>query len=110
MLVGQSNVSIAELEKNARDLDAFKKYCDSLVPEDFRHVSSIVNNQRYICAMMLRNSSHVTWKQKKDIVDEIMRGIRIVGYTDQVIDLSVLLNRVDVKRLEMYFQKENGYE
>ena len=108
MIVGVSNVDLIELDRAAKDVETFKSYCDSLVPEEFRHVREIMSNQRYLCLMLLRRSKNVSWDKKKEIIEPLMQGLHVVGYSDGLIDLNSMMNLVDRRRLRKFYEKETG--
>lgn len=105
MLVGKSDVNMSELVKHTKSSEEFLNYSDSLVPEDFKHNKSIIDNQRYLCCLLLRSYSGVSWDIKKKLLDEVMPAIRIVGYTDALIDVNSLFGLVNKGKLLKYKKK-----
>lgn len=106
MLVGKADIDLRELEVRAGDKDKFLDYVDSLVPIDFKHIPSIVSNQRYICCQLLRTSNKVSWEVKKDLIDSIMLQISIVGYTDSLIEANTLFGVINKDKVLKYRRKE----
>ena len=102
MIVGRADITLEDVEKHIKDVEQFINYSDSLVPEEFKHVTAIIHNQRYLCCLILRTSQRVSWDKKKEIIDNVMFGIRIVGYTDEVISARVLLDLADQEKLNKY--------
>ncbi|MBQ2885857.1 MAG: hypothetical protein IJE43_19200 [Alphaproteobacteria bacterium] len=91
MIVGTSNVIKSEMAKHVKSLTDFKQYCKSLVPEEFRHIDAIVNNQQYLCCLVLRKDNNVSWSIKKDLIDAVMRETKIVGCTNELINIADIL-------------------
>lgn len=102
MIVGKTDVLVEDVEKHSKDVETFVKYAESLVPEEFRHVTAIVDNQKYLCCLILRSSKRVSWEKKKEIINDVMYSIKIVGYTENIISASALLNLADQSKLEKY--------
>lgn len=102
MLLGKAVIEGAELKAHISSLEDFYGYCDSLVPEEFRHLKQIRDNQRYLCAMVLRKSNLVPWDKKKDLLVSIMSETRVIGLTDVCIDISQLYEYISRKRMEKY--------
>ena len=105
MLVGKSDVDTSELVKHTRTSEEFLMYTDSLVPYDFRHNKTIVDNQRYLCCLLLRSCDGVSWDIKKKILDDVMPAIHIVGFTDMLIDVNSLFGLINKDKL-MKFKKK----
>lgn len=91
MIVGTSKIDDLELSKHIDSTDDFKQYCISLVPEEFRHLEAIISNQMYICCLYLRRSNRVSWDIKKDIINEVLREVHIVGCTNELINVTEIL-------------------
>jgi len=87
------------LIKNADTVPHFREYCEELVPEEYRHVQAIVENQQYYCCLLLRRVDSIPWSRKREIINGVMSGIRIVGYTDSLIEAASLAQYVDMDRL-----------
>lgn len=100
MVIG-TITSSEECVKHSRDKETFLEWCDSLVPEEFSHIKSIVDNQRYYCCLLLRRSS-VSWDKKKEIINPIMLKLRVIGFTDSVLEIKYIYNLLNVKKLEEY--------
>jgi len=102
LLVGNSKVTVLDIERNCWDVDSFIKYSDSLIPEEFRSVQAIVDNQRYLNCLLLRKSKKLSFEQKNKILNEIMKNISIVGYCNEVEDISAVYSLVNEKLVSKY--------
>lgn len=91
MIVGTSKLKEEDLVKYAKTVETFHEYCIQLIPEEFRHIQPIVNNQIYLCCLCLRKCDAVPWNVKKDILQETLKDVRIVGYTNELIDFVDIL-------------------
>lgn len=103
MIVGKRNVDINELVRHINTAEEFVAYTDSLVPKDFRHVVAICDNQRYLCVALLRNSTLVSWEQKKAIIDSILSNVTISGYVSEIIETDHLLSICNLSRLDSFY-------
>lgn len=99
VIVGTIHVDEKLLVKSADTVSHFCEYCEGLVPEEYRHVRAIVENQQYYCCLLLRRVDSLSWSRKREIIDGVMKGIKIVGYTDSLIEAAGLAQYVDVDRL-----------
>lgn len=102
MLVGKINVELNELERRANNVENFIAYSDSLVPDMFSHVHAIISNQRYVCCLILRRSKNVPWDTKNALIDTVMAGVSIIGFSDQLIEASSLWSLVDRDKVDQY--------
>lgn len=102
MLVGNSKVSVADVEKHCQSTGTFLDFADSLVPEEFKHVQAIIDNQRYLCCLLLRRSTKYPYDKKAEIIENVMSNVSIVGYVNDIEDVSSIYSLVDYKRLEEY--------
>lgn len=102
MIVWDKTVELADLEKHCSSADAFLQFCDSIVPEGYRHIVQLLNNQRYYCALLLRKSERVNWDKKKAIIKAVMDDICVIGYSDVVMAVDEIFTYVDFERLKIY--------
>lgn len=91
MIVGTSIIDDLELSKHIKSVNDFKEYCISLVPKEFQHLQAIINNQLYICCLHLRRNDRVSWDVKKEIINEVLREVHIVGCTNELINVTDIL-------------------
>lgn len=108
MLVGKSNVNLQELLAHTATAEAFIEYSDSLVPSEFRHVKAIIDNQRYLCCLLLRQSKSISWDKKKEILDCVLYDVHIVGYTNCVIEVGTLFALTNRENVNKYYRKVGG--
>ncbi len=99
MIIGTIHVNEQSLVRSADTVERFCEYCKQLVPEEYRHVQAIVENQQYYCCLLLRRLESISWSRKREIINGVMRSIRIVGYTDSLVEATSLAQYVNVDRL-----------
>lgn len=104
MIVGNSNITIEDVVNHSRSYEELIEYSDSQIPIEWRHITEIVNNQRYVCALLLRKSN-VKWDKKKPIIDRIMSEVTIVGYTNTLYDAKAIWGELDVKEVQSYYER-----
>lgn len=102
MIVGQSLINEAELAKHLSSYEEFCNYCDNLIPNGYRHRIDISMNQRYYCALLIRKNKYITWDIKKDLINTIMANNKVTGFTNSVIDVSLLSSFIDERRMMRY--------
>ena len=102
MLVGMCDLAMIHVEEHLSSVDDFLEYADSLVPEDFRHHQAIIDNQRYVCCLVLRKNKLVPWDIKKPIIKEVMQDIKVTGYVDSLIEVTSLFGYSDRNTILKY--------
>lgn len=102
MIVGQSLVDEKELSRHLSSYEEFIEYCDELVPNGYRHRQDICMNQRYYCALLIRKNKLISWDVKKDLLNTIMSNNKVIGFTNAVIDVSLLNSFIDERRMMRY--------
>lgn len=102
MLVGKSNINDVDIRKHCRSYEDYCKFCDSLVPEAYRHKVEIIMNQRYYCALLMRKSSIISWDIKKDLINVIMEKNQVTGFTDTVLEVGLLEDYIDDRKMKKY--------
>lgn len=105
MIVGCADVDLVELRRNCSTKLQLMEYAESLVPEEFRHIKDIVDNQCYLCCLTLRKDTKVSWDIKKPVIDDVMRAISITGFTDCLVEVKSLFALVDLDKLQKYNEK-----
>ena len=101
MVIGKA-VEAIDVVKHIKNPEEFVEYCYSLVPQEFQHVPAIKNNQVYYCILILRSTKMVDWPTKNKIINAVMPSVRIVGYTNQLIEARQLINAVSNNKLHKY--------
>lgn len=106
MIVGKISVEEEDLVQHVNTSQEFMDFCASLVPQEFRHVQGIIENQEYYCCLLLRQVQQLSWPKKREIINSVMSKVRIVGYVDSVIEVSNLWDDVDVRRIQAFKERE----
>lgn len=110
MVVGKVDVDIKELVRHTATFEEYRDYCATLIPSAFRHVSSLVDNQCYVCFLKLRNSKDVSWDFKKSFGNEIMRKISVTGIMSSLIEAEGLLQFANIERVQAFKKGEESIE
>lgn len=106
MIIGMADIPEAEITKHVQSVEGFCAYCEQLVPEEYRHVQAIVDNQKYYCCLVVRRIAGISWSKKRELIGTVMCGVRVIGYVDSVIEVSMLNDMVNRERLQAF--KERG--
>lgn len=107
MLLGKAIIEEAELGRHIASKEEFYLWCDNMIPEEFRHVKEIRDNQRYLCTLILRKSDKVAWDKKKDLIISILTETRVTGLTDSCIEVSQLSDYIGRPLMEKYLRRMN---
>lgn len=106
MLVGTKNIDIPNLKNACRSVQTLREYSDSLVPAYFSHIKEIVNNQRYLVAVAVRNVYKDDYNKWKPLCDGLLEGVRLTGGVTDLYSCSELLRACNVKVLKSFLEKE----
>lgn len=106
MIIGVADIPESEITKHIQSVEEFCVYCEQLVPEEYRHIKAIVDNQKYYCCLILRQITGISWPKKRGLINVVMSSVQIVGYVDSVVEVSVLNDMVNRERLRAF--KEGG--
>lgn len=96
MIVGTKHL-VDGLRENLNDLES---YAISLVPPALRHVQSIVDNQKYLIALEVRNMLSIPFKRRQMLYEQLLQGVRVTGSATEMYDLEDLLDVVDLQKLK----------
>ncbi len=102
MVVGVIQVSEEMLIRKAQDETLFREYCRDLVPKEYRHIQYIVDNQTYYCCLLLRKNKSVPWDLKRPLLDKVLLKLKIVGFTDSLIEAGSLLDYANISRVKTF--------
>lgn len=105
MFVGSSNIDREYLKKIYRNPDRIREYSNSLIPQEFRHLEILRDNQLYFVCMTLRKIGITDYKTLQNTIRELLKGVRITGYTDEVTDITFLYNIVNMNKVKLYLER-----
>ncbi len=91
--------------------DDYEGMCDyiwTLVPDRYKHLDVIFHNTRYYINMCVLKSETIPMEVKSAISKYLTKSIRVVGYTDTYITCSELEKRVNMNRVNKYFEGDNN--
>lgn len=105
MVVG-SRVDVNVLRHKLRSVDDLKRYAEILVPRSFRHITKIIDNQKYLVAIELRNMKSIDFKKRHALADELIKDITISGTMNEIVYAEDLLQFADFNKIVRYLFKE----
>ena len=105
MLVGKIDIDEKKLAVSSRSVETFLEFSDSLVPKAFNGCKAIIDNQRYLCCVKLRKIESVSWSVKKPLLDEVMSGLSIIGYMDELVEVEKLCSIVNMYKVHEYIER-----
>lgn len=106
MLVGTIDIDMNELAKKCKSVNQLKAYSDELVPVYFRHVKEIVDNQRYLTAVCVRNILQDDYNKWKPLCTGLLEGVRITGSVTDLYSCDDLLRSCNVPLIKKFLEKE----
>lgn len=99
MIVGTTNIDIAELKGVVSNNGDIIAYSNKLVPVWARHIKGITNNQRYYLALTLRNIQSVPYKVRKPYIDELLTGITLTGVANSICTMDDIISMCNKDKL-----------
>lgn len=105
MIVGTKNLDMYDIRNYCHTVSALRDYSDSLVPRILRHNQQIVNNQRYLVALVVRNIKSIPWSRRKELYEGLLEGVAISGLANQVYDYEDIMYEIDVDRISDYINR-----
>lgn len=106
MLVGTTNISVAEIEACNKRVGALKRLAISKVPYLFRHIQAIVDNQTYYLALIVRNLYKNDYNTWHPICTSLLEGIHVTGCVDSIYTCADLVSECNIKDIRYFLKKE----
>lgn len=107
MLVGNANITVDNVSAHASSVQTLFEYSDSLIPREYANCKGIRDNQRYLCCVLLRKSTTVSWDHKKKLLNEAMPQIRVSGLANSVLSVDILKTYANQERLNGYLNAKS---
>lgn len=109
MIVADSNVDYSLIRRYVSEPELFVQAVECTVPVWCRHLTAIVQNQRYMYAVYTRNLVSIPYKQKQAMIQALLNGVSITGTTTTFVGMIDILNTCNKKKLtEMLEAKRDG--
>jgi len=106
MIVGKKRIDSLVLAKVCMNSDTLEKYCLSLIPIYARHLPHILDNQKYIVAIAIRDQLNLPFKLKQDISERLIKDVTIKGYLHSLTEIEDLILSCDMDKLLRSLFKE----
>lgn len=103
--MGTKEVEAHDVAMHCYDVDALRKYSDSLVPRILRHDKRIVNNQRYLIAMVVRSLVSIPYAKRKKLCEGLLEGVSISGLANEIYDYDDIILSIDVNKLAIFINR-----
>ena len=107
MFIGSKDLDLDFLRKNFYNIEKLKNYSNSLIPEEFRHLDQIQDNQLYYIVLNLRKIGITDYRKLKSVTRELLSGIKIMGYVNSVIEVTSLYSIVNIDRVNLLLERLN---
>jgi hypothetical protein len=105
MFIGSYKIDIDYLKRIYRKPELVKEYSNSLIPKEFVHIKELRDNQLYYICMSLRKIGILDYKELNESINIILKGLRITGYADELIEVSVIYNLINKDKLDVYLER-----
>lgn len=105
MLVGKDVLDSHFLLANYKNVDKLREYSYSLIPEEFAHVKELQDNQLYLLCVNLRKLGIQDYKAVRKTIHELLKGVLVTGYADNVQPISTVYSFVDMDRVNLFLER-----
>lgn len=108
MIVGTKDISPYAVKKHCTSITALRDYCEVLVPRVLRHIKPIVNNQKYIVALVVRNISSIPYKERKELCEELLSDVAVTGVINEIYDFEDIMYELDIDLLTKFISENRS--
>lgn len=105
MFVGNSKPDISLLRRIFKEPDRIREYSDSLIPKEFMHIRELRDNQLYLICMTIRKLGLNDYREVNNTIHDLLKGVRITGYVDDIVDISFMYNIVNMDKVKLYIER-----
>lgn len=92
MVVANKNIDIKELISRVDSKESLMRFIDEQIPNIYKHIIEIKQNQLILTALMLRNYQHIAYAKKERILGWILsEKPQIFGTSNTIMDIDDLL-------------------
>lgn len=81
-------------------------YVESLVPSWARHIKGITDNQRYYIAIHVRKMLSIGYKDRMELVNELVKGIHLCGTMTTFTPITDIVESCDKEMLRAMLCQE----
>lgn len=107
MVVGTKIIPSNKLRQACGSVQELRAFSLKLVPRLLQHITSIVDNQRYLVAIELRKLEGIPYKRKKALTEGLLEGVSVKGTINTLVDFEDILSEVSIdKLLNAIFERE----
>ena len=105
MIVGTKEINLKVLKSKCGSIESLITYCEELVPRIVRHNREIVDNQKYLVALYLRDIKTIPFDKRHELCEELLRDVSLTGHANEIHDFDEILGEIDVDKLATYINK-----
>lgn len=104
MIIATKDINFDKVIKLVNNEDDLCSYIKSLVPEKYSHCDAIYHNTRYYINLEILKDNSIALDTKNKLSNMLTRNIRVVGYMGVYITCSELEQRVDMNKVNKYYE------
>ena len=82
-----------------------KDYCELLVPRVIRHQRAILDNQKYLVALYVRDFKSLPYTERKELYEGLLKDVSVTGIANTVYDFEDLLSNSNIEKLARYVRE-----
>ena len=107
MIVGSKIINKASLLSACLNEKTVVQYARELVPRFIRHNKEIVDNQRYLVALEVRELREIPYGKKTKLINALLSGIIVRGTINRITDIEDIMISVNMDMiLSKLFENE----
>lgn len=99
MIVGTRDIDRAGLRRACSSSESLIRYSDGLVPKFMTHIQPILENQRYLTAIIVRSLQGIPYVTKSKLVNALLDGVVVRGNISTIIAVEDLLTEIDLDKV-----------
>ncbi len=108
MIVGVKHIDLQELGTIINTNQNLSEYSEQLVPRIIRHDIRIVNNQKYLVSLYVREMKAIPWKKREELFEKLLEDVSLTGDCTTMIEFEDILRETNVDMLADYLLRDKG--
>jgi hypothetical protein len=104
MIIATDSFDLDKVIALRENYEELCNYVKTLVPDRYKHIDAIYHNTRYYINMCVLKNTSIPMERKLQVSKYLTKGIRVVGYTDTYITCSELEKRINMNKVNKYYE------
>lgn len=105
MIIATKEIDIQKVMNIYSDRDTLNSYVESLIPEKYKHLSSIYSNQKFYINFKILENKEISMNDKIDVSRALVEDLHVVGFTDSYIPIDEVERFINHKQVSKYNER-----